>query len=162
MLKRERVILVIIAVTIVLVMGVKAMLGHYNSADDKGIPYYSTASKEVSDRALQIYKDNECKGCHTLWTMRDIMKTVPSPPLDGIGSIRSEKFFYEYFSAEDPKIILPSRLKKEFQMPSYAHLPEEDRKILAAYMSSLKVKDWYLEETRKREFEKLTGKKYAQ
>jgi hypothetical protein len=88
------------------------------------------------------------------------MQTVPAPALDGIGSLRSEKFFYEYFSAEDPKTILPSRLKEEFQMPSYAHLPEEDRRILAAYMSSLKVEDWYLEETRKREYEKLTGKKY--
>lgn len=45
-------------------------------------------------------------------------------------------------------------------MPSYAHLPEQDRKVLAAYMASLKVKDWYLEETKKAEYEKLTGKDY--
>ena len=45
-------------------------------------------------------------------------------------------------------------------MPSYAQLPESERRLLASYMASLKVKDWYLEETRKAEFEKLTGKEY--
>ncbi|NOX42876.1 MAG: cytochrome c [Gammaproteobacteria bacterium] len=156
----EKKIFVIIGVAIALVVAVKAILGHYNTTDDPGIPFYSTASKEVSNKALLIYKKNECKNCHTLWTQRNIMQTVPAPPLDGIGSIRTETFFYEYLSAEDPQLILPSRLKKEFQMPSYAHLLDDDRKILAAYMASLKVKDWYLEETRKREYEKLTGKKY--
>lgn len=160
MKKGEKGIFIVIGVSIALAIVIKAVLGHFNSADDPGIPYYSTASKEVSEKAMLLYKKNGCKSCHSLWTNRDIMRTVPAPPLDGIGSLRSEKFFYEYFSAEDPKTILPSRLKKEFQMPSYAHLPEEDRKVLASYMSSLKVKDWYLEETRKREYEKLTGKKY--
>ena len=160
MRKAEKKIFVIIGVTIGLVVVLKAILGHYNNVDDPGIPYYSTASKETSNNALLLYKKYECKGCHTLWTQRDIMKTVPSPPLDGIGSIRTETFFYEYLSAADPKTILPSRLKAEFQMPSYAHLPEEERKLLASYLSSLKVKDWYLEETKKREYEKLTGKKY--
>jgi hypothetical protein len=45
-------------------------------------------------------------------------------------------------------------------MPSFSQLPESDRHALAGYMASLKVKDWYLEETRKAEFEKLTGKEY--
>ena len=158
--KGEKKIFIIIGVVIALVVILKAMLGHYSNMDDPGIPYYSTASKDVSNAALAIYKKNECKGCHSLWTQRDIMKTVPSPPLDGIGSIRTEKFFYDYLSSKDPQSILPTRLKPEFRMPSYAHLPEQDRKVLAAYLSSLKVKDWYLEETKKREYEKLTGKTY--
>lgn len=162
MRKEEKKIVVIIGVSIILIVAVKAILGHYNTPDDPGIPFYSTASKEVSNRALQIYKKNACNDCHTLWTKRNIMQTVPAPPLDGIGSIRTEAFFYKYLSAEDPQSILPSRLKKEFQMPSYAHLQDDDRKILAAYMASLKVEDWYLEETKKREYEKLTGKKYNQ
>ena len=45
-------------------------------------------------------------------------------------------------------------------MPSYAQLPEKERRLLAAYMASLKVQDWYLQETRKAEYEKLTGKDY--
>lgn len=85
---------------------------------------------------------------------------VPAPVLDGIGSLRDEQWFYAYFSAENPQAILSTRLKKMYQMPSYAHLPEDERKILASYMASLKVQDWYLEETKKAEFEKLTGKPY--
>jgi sulfur-oxidizing protein SoxX len=42
-------------------------------------------------------------------------------------------------------------------MPSYAHLSENERRLLARYMASLRVQDWYLEETRKAEHEKLTG-----
>jgi hypothetical protein len=45
-------------------------------------------------------------------------------------------------------------------MPSYAQLSDNERHLLASYMASLKVKDWYLEETRKAEYEKLTGKEY--
>ena len=45
-------------------------------------------------------------------------------------------------------------------MPSYASLPEQDRRVLAQYLASLKVKDWYLEQTRKAEYEKLTGLEY--
>jgi len=52
------------------------------------------------------------------------------------------------------------RLKLEYRMPSYAQLPENERRLLASYMASLKVQDWYLEETRKAEYVKLTGKEY--
>jgi hypothetical protein len=36
-------------------------------------------------------------------------------------------------------------------------MPEADRKLMANYLASLKVKDWYLEQTKKDEQEKLTG-----
>jgi hypothetical protein len=45
-------------------------------------------------------------------------------------------------------------------MPSYASLPDNDRKLLAQYLASLKVKDWYLDQTKQAEYEKLTGKVY--
>jgi sulfur-oxidizing protein SoxX len=45
-------------------------------------------------------------------------------------------------------------------MPSFAEIPDEDRKMLARYISSLKVRDWYLEESKKSAYEKLTGKEY--
>ena len=88
------------------------------------------------------------------------MQAVPAPSLDGMGSIRDEAWLYAYFSAEDPQSIVPSRLKPRFRMPSFATMPEEDRRILAKYIASLKVKDWYLQETKKSAYEKLTGKEY--
>ncbi|MEO7558320.1 MAG: c-type cytochrome [Gammaproteobacteria bacterium] len=127
---------------------------------DPGIPFYSTASPALSRAGSDIYRSLRCKDCHSLWTVRNMLEFVPAPALDGIGSLRNEAWFYAYFSAQNPQSILPTRLKQEYQMPSYAHLPEQDRRVLAAYMASLKVKDWYLEETKKAEYEKLTGKDY--
>lgn len=149
----------ILAGIAVLVIGVSA----FNLATrqpDRGIPYRSTASQDLASAATEIYRRNDCKDCHSLWTERDMLQSVPAPKLDGIGSLRSEQWFYDYFSAPDPQKILPSRLKKKYRMPSYAHLPEQERRTLARYMASLKVDDWYLEETRKSEYEKLTGKPY--
>jgi len=57
---------------------------------------------------------------------------------------------------------LPSRLKPEYRMPSFADLPDGERRVLAKYMASLKVKDWYLDSARAAEYEKLTGKEYPQ
>ena len=42
-------------------------------------------------------------------------------------------------------------------MPSYAALPEADRATLADYLASMQVKDWYLDQTRRLEHDKLTG-----
>jgi hypothetical protein len=47
-------------------------------------------------------------------------------------------------------------------MPSYADISEKDRHTLAGYIASLKVQDWYLEQTKKAEYEKLTGMEYKQ
>jgi len=156
----EKIVFIIIAIVVLGFMG--RNLWHLNTTKevDKGIPYYSTASATLERAAMDVYRQQNCKSCHSLWTVRDLMRAVPAPILDGLGSIRSEEWFYQYFSAENPQAILQSRLKKEYQMPSYAHLPENDRRLLARYMASLKVQDWYLEETRKAEHEKLTGQEY--
>src|SRR3990172_1518325 len=129
---------------------------------DPGIPFYSTASLELNREGSDLYRRLGCKNCHTLWTVRNMFELVPAPALDGIGSLRDEQWFYTYFSAKNPQSIMPSRLKQEYQMPSYAHLTEQERRTLAAYMASLKVKDWYLAETKQAEYEKLTGKDYPQ
>ena len=81
--------------------------------------------------------------------------------MDGIGSLHTEKWLYDYLSATNPQSIIPSRLKKKYQMPSFAGMPDEDRKILASYLASLKVKDWYLDQTKKEEHDKLTGEDTA-
>ncbi|RFC35746.1 MAG: Cytochrome c [Candidatus Nitrotoga sp. LAW] len=156
----EKIVFVVIAIVVIGFMG--RNLWHLNTIQevDKGIPYFSTASATLERAATDIYRQQNCKSCHSLWTVRDLIKAVPAPILDGMGSLRSEDWFYQYFSASNPQAILPSRLKKEYQMPSYAQLPENERRLLARYMASLKVKDWYLEETRKAEHEMLTGHEY--
>ncbi len=156
----EKGILAIAGVLVVAMMVYRA--AHlYLDEPDPGIPFYTTASPEIKHKAESLYNQQKCSSCHTLWMVRNMMESVPAPALDGIGSLRDEKWFYDYFSAEDPQAILPSRLKAEFRMPSFAHLSGDERRLLAYYMSSLKVEDWYLEETKKAEFEKLTGKKYV-
>jgi len=156
----EKNILIGVVLFVTVVMVYRTVVISQDENKDLGIPFYSTASKQVQNDALLAMKKLNCRDCHTLWTQRNIMQTVPSPPLDGIGSIRDEEWFFNYFSAKDPQTILPSRLKPEFRMPSYAALEQDQRRLLAKYMSSLKVEDWYLEETQKREYEKLTGKEY--
>jgi len=127
---------------------------------DKGIPFYSTLSEVEQVKGADLYRKLSCRNCHTIWAVKNIMETVPAPSLDGIGSLRSEAWLYAYFSAKDPQSIVPTRLKKKYEQPSYASLPEEDRRFLAKYFASLKVKDWYLQETKASEYKKLTGKKY--
>ena len=80
---------------------------------DPGIPFYSTASHELEQSGSELYHRLNCKHCHSLWTLRDVMAFVPAPALDGIGSLRDEQWFYEYLSAENPQTILQSRLKEE-------------------------------------------------
>ena len=130
---------------------------------DPGIPFYSTAGTDLKVRAGKLIDELDCKSCHSLWgrTLMQMTQNVPAPRLDGIGSLRDEQWFYRYLSADTPQDILPSRLKAQFRMPSYAKLSERDRRDLAAYMASLKVKDWYLGQTRKAEYEVLTGKPYV-
>lgn len=156
----EKIVFVVIAIVVIGFMGRNLWRLNTIQEVDKGIPYFSTASAALERAATDIYRQQNCKSCHSLWTVRDLIKAVPAPILDGMGSLRSEDWFYQYFSASNPQAILPSRLKKEYQMPSYAQLPENERRLLARYMASLKVKDWYLEETRKAEHEMLTGHEY--
>lgn len=154
-----------ILIGIVAVIVMMSSLRYYQVAttdEDPGIPFYSTASVEESQEALLLIRREGCRDCHTLWTMRDVMQSVPAPALDGIGSLRSEEWLHKYLSVNTPQEILPSRLKAEFRMPSYAHLSADERKKLASYLSSLRVEDWYYEETKKRSYEKLTGKVYGQ
>lgn len=156
----------VLALTVVIVISLMVRnylnIGSESAEPDKGIPFYSTASPELTRVATQIYQDQNCKRCHSLWTIRNMLESVPAPALDGIGSLREEDWLYNYLSSPNPQEILPSRLKQQYKMPSFAHLTDDERKALAAYLASLKVEDWYLEETRKAEYEKLTGKAYSQ
>lgn len=161
MRRAEKVIISIIVGVIVLVGGVKAWLGQFKINETADVPFYTTASNDLNRHANAIYKQQNCKQCHLLWGSRDLTQAVPAPSLDGIGSLHDEAWFFTYFSAEDPQALIPSRLKKQYRMPSYAQLPESERRALAQYMASLKVKDEYLDEVRKAEYEKLTGNTYV-
>jgi len=157
MRRGEKSILIITAVVVIGMMAWNFYRQRERTAQDSSIPFYSTAPAELSQQAGELIRQYECRNCHTLWTLRDMMRAVPAPALDGIGSLRDQDWLYAYLSAENPQAILPSRLKKEYQMPSYAGFPEQERRVLAEYLASLKVQDWYLEETRMAECSKLTG-----
>jgi len=125
---------------------------------ERGLPYYTTANGALARSGGELYKRLQCRSCHKIWAVKSLYETVPAPSLDGIGSWRTEEWLYRYFSIDNPQSMLPTRLKEEFKMPSYARLSEQDRRLLAVYFSSLKVRGWYLDETRKAEQKKLTGK----
>ncbi len=160
MRKGEKGILALTVVITVLFAGINVYRQDQDKEPDKGIPFYTTASKELQSEGAALMNTLECRDCHMLWGLRNPMQSVPAPWLDGIGSLRDEAWFYNYLSAEDPQSILPSRLKAEYKMPSYAGLPENERRTLAAYLANLKVEEWYLPEVRKIEYEKLTGQDY--
>jgi len=160
MKKGEKGILVGIVVFVVVVTAVRSWTISQETEKDPGIPFYTTSSPEFAQKASVLYRKYDCRDCHALWGLRNIMQAVPAPSLDGMGSLRDEDWLFNYFSAEDPQSIIPSRLKKRFRMPSFADIPEVDRRMLARYVASLKVEDWYLEETKKTAYEKLTGKEY--
>lgn len=130
--------------------------------EDPGIPFYSTASPELTSAAAKLIHENRCKECHSLWATRDMTINVPAPALDGMGRFRSEKWLFDYFSAVNPQEMQPSRLKDVYKMPSYASLPEEDRRTLARYFASLQVEDWYFDKAKAARYEKLTGKPYGE
>lgn len=152
----------IIGVMVASVVVLVVLKGQKTSLDDENldVPFYSTASKEVTDRAAKILHEQQCKKCHSMWGVRDLSQAVPAPALDGMGMFRDEEWLYQYFSAEDPQEILPSRLKPEYRMPSYASLSEQERRDLANYVANLKVYDWFYEDAKQARYEKLTGKDY--
>ncbi|MBI3772356.1 MAG: cytochrome c [Gammaproteobacteria bacterium] len=160
MKKGEKGILIAIAVIVVLFAGINIYRHAADPAPDKGIPFYSTAPKEMQNTASALMRQLKCRECHVLWAVRDATQAVPAPSLDGMGSLHDEAWLFAYLSSKKPQEILPSRLKAEYRMPSYAHLSEAERHTLASYLASLKVQDWYLAETRKSEYEKLTGQEY--
>jgi len=121
------------------------------------LPFYTTGDDALVRAGSDLYKSLQCRNCHTIWSVKSVYQTVPAPSLDGIGSLRSEEWLFRYFSAENPQSILPSRLKEKYRMPSYANLSEAERVTLAKYFSSLRVRDWYLEETINAEQKKLKG-----
>jgi L-cysteine S-thiosulfotransferase len=160
MKRGEALILATIGVVVAGFMARNAISLRSKGQQDRGIPFYSTANSSLTREGGDLYRSNNCRQCHSLWTVKNAFESVPAPVLDGIGSLRTEEWFYQYFSAPDPQSILPSRLKPEYRMPSFASLTDGERRTLARYMASLKVKDWYLEGARAAEYEKLTGKAY--
>ena len=160
MRKGEKIIFGAMIASVAILAVVKMNNHSKDEGEDPGIPFYSTATSEVEKSAAKTMHLFTCKKCHSLWGVRDFTQSVPAPSLDVMGMFRSEEWLYEYFSAVNPQEILPSRLKEEYRMPSLSSATEQERRDLAKYIFSLKVEDWYLEETTKARYEKLTGKEY--
>jgi hypothetical protein len=153
---------VLAAVGLVIAAGVLRTVLRPVTARDGEIPFYSTAPAALATAGGDLIRKYDCRSCHSLWSTRDLTQAVPAPMLDGIGTLRSESWLYDYLSSPQPQSILPSRLKLQYRMPSFAGAPETDRRQLAAYLASLQVKDWYLEQTRRLEQDKLTGSDTAE
>ncbi len=149
--------ILLLAVTLVIAVVQSIIKPPLVDNGEKGLPFYSTADKQVQQAASDLYHGLQCRNCHVIWSVKSLYETVPAPSLDGIGSLRSEAWLYKYFSSENPQTMLPTRLKVKFKMPSYAGLSEAERRLLAKYFSSLRVKDWYLNDTIRAEQKKLTG-----
>jgi len=148
---------ILLFVAAIAVAIVQSIINPQKQSGDKGLPFYSTADKQLERAGSDMYRSLQCRNCHVIWSVKSVYQSVPAPSLDGIGSLRSEAWLYRYFSAENPQSILPSRLKKKYQMPSYAGLPETERRLLAEYFASLRVRDWYLDDAISAEQKKLTG-----
>jgi L-cysteine S-thiosulfotransferase len=118
MKRGEAVILATMGVVVAGLMARNFISLHSASGPDPGIPFYSTAGPELTREAGDLYRSNNCRHCHSLWTVKSAFESVPAPALDGIGSLRSEEWLYQYFSTPDPQGVLPSRLKREYRMPS--------------------------------------------
>ncbi|HFE37627.1 MAG TPA: cytochrome c [Gammaproteobacteria bacterium] len=162
MRKGEKIIVAAMLASVVVLVIVKVKKVSEDEGEDPGIPFYSTSSPEVEKLAAKSMHLFDCKKCHSIWGMKAFTQSVPAPSLDGMGMFRTEEWLYNYFSAENPQKILPSRLKKEYRMPSLSSATEQERRALAKYIAGLKVEDWYFEEAKKARYEKLTGKEYKE
>ena len=152
----EKRILVVIGISFVSVRVVN-YVRNMAQKPDPGIPFYSTSTEQFSGQATKLINREDCRDCHSLWTLKNILQSVTAPMLDGMGALHDEEWFYRYFSSPTPQSIIPSRLKSQYRMPYYSQLAEQERRMLAQYMASLKVKDWYLDTLKKAEHQVLTG-----
>ena len=98
MRRGEAVILATIGVVVAGVMVRNAISLHSRApAGPRAFPFYSTAIRRLARAAGDLYRSNNCRQCHSLWTVKSAFESVPAPALDGIGSLRSEEWFYQLF-----------------------------------------------------------------
>ncbi len=100
------------------------------------MPTYQVESK-VAGRGEVVYRENNCSACHRVWDMGGHRGGA----LDGVGSRRDAEWLTAYLSTENPQEILPSTVKKIYQMPSFASMDADSRADLVAYLNSLKHRD---------------------
>jgi len=72
MKKGEKGILVVMGLAIVITAVVKGYGVSTQKEKDKGIPYYTTASQELSKKARSLFAKYQCHDCHSLWTKRSM------------------------------------------------------------------------------------------
>lgn len=100
------------------------------------MPTYQVESEQAA-RGELVYRQSGCAACHRIWNLGGHKGGV----LDGIGSRRDTAWLTAYLSAENPQEILPSQVKRIYQMPSFAAMDADKRTALVAYLSSLKNRD---------------------
>ncbi|MEQ1583540.1 MAG: cytochrome c, partial [Candidatus Nitrotoga sp.] len=65
----EKIVFVVIAIVVIGFMGRNLWRLNTIQEVDKGIPYFSTASATLERAATDIYRQQNCKSCHSLWTV---------------------------------------------------------------------------------------------
>ena len=71
MRKGEKNILVGTAVVVLSFMAIKTYYISHEKTQDQGIPFYSTASKTLQQKAATIIREKNCRDCHLLWAQRN-------------------------------------------------------------------------------------------
>jgi high-affinity iron transporter len=101
-----------------------------------GGPALSQEQQTAAGRAL--YAENGCATCHGAQGHGDgpVTRTLHSSPRD----FRDQEAFVNGYNVEQIARTLQTGLVEGNQsMPSYAHLSENDRKLLAVFVMSLRA-----------------------
>jgi len=117
---------------LMLVCGIIGALTHRE--ETKAIPFYEEKSPAF-EAGRAVFDQENCRGCHTLWSLGN----MPGPSLDGLGEVRSAAWLETYLSAKNPQEIVPSHFQRQFKMPSYRHLSNDDMDHLIAFLTGLRV-----------------------
>jgi cbb3-type cytochrome oxidase cytochrome c subunit len=91
---------------------------------------YGYAESAAANLGETIYKRESCRDCHQVFGNG----STSGPKLDGIGALRSDSMLKAYLL--DPSPVVGDKIYR-VKMPSYAHLNQDDRDALVAYLLAL-------------------------
>ncbi|HEB59988.1 MAG TPA: cytochrome c [Gammaproteobacteria bacterium] len=88
---------------------------------------------ETAQEGYRLYKSKGCNSCHRVLRMGEI---GVAPVLDGEGTRRSEQWLTDYFT--DPARLVEGTAHDGSLGPDFRRLGTEERKLLTAFMYSLR------------------------
>ena len=79
MKRGEKIVFGLIALVVVATITRNIITLETQSKPDPGIPFYSTANAELAQAGALLYRNQQCRQCHSLWSVRNMMEAVPAP-----------------------------------------------------------------------------------